>query len=79
LASILKASKSGALSAGITDLSSEPGLLNTLGATFFSELHAIYVVEPLDWAIWFEILRFHLENFNDLEQKIDNKYSDLRE
>jgi hypothetical protein len=45
LASVLKASKRGALSAGIADLSSgEPGL-NTLGATFFNELHAIYVVK----------------------------------
>lgn len=44
LASILKASKRGALSAGIADLSSEPAL-NTLGATFFNELHAIYVVK----------------------------------
>jgi hypothetical protein len=41
LASLLKASKRGALSAGIADLSSEPGLLNTLGAAFFNELHAI--------------------------------------
>jgi hypothetical protein len=42
LASLSKASKRGALSAGIADLSREPGSVNTLGATFFRELHAIY-------------------------------------
>jgi hypothetical protein len=47
LASLLKASKRGALSAGMADLSSEPGLLNTVGATFFNELHAIYVVRAI--------------------------------
>ena len=41
LASLSKASKRGALSAGIADRSKEPGLLNTVGATFFSDLHAI--------------------------------------
>lgn len=44
LVSLSKASKRGALSAGITDRSSEPGLLNTLGATFFSDPHATYDV-----------------------------------
>jgi hypothetical protein len=47
LASLLKASKRGALSAGIADLSRKPGLLNTLGAAFFSELHAVYVVRAI--------------------------------
>jgi hypothetical protein len=49
LTSFSKASKRGALSSGMADLFMEPGLLNTLGATFFSELQATYEPqEPSD-------------------------------
>jgi hypothetical protein len=45
LTSFSKASKRGALSSGIADLLMAPGLLNTPGATLFSELHATCEVQ----------------------------------
>lgn len=49
LTSFSKASKRGALPSGIADLFMESGLLNALGATFFSELRATYEARaPLD-------------------------------
>lgn len=49
LTSFSRASKRGALSSGIADLFMESGLLNALGATFFSELRATYEAQaPLD-------------------------------
>ena len=46
--SLSRAEKRGTFSGGTSDLSREPGLLNTLGMTFFNELQVTYKeqIEP---------------------------------